>query len=164
MPLRLCFPRHRYSCVLFIWCVTQSLLCHGNNASKFVLISRQFMLLRPNQRRSLISNSLRKSGTSNIRRSPSLGAVIGRILSPSLLSLLRFAGQFILPMPLSRWIAVCGRWLNLNRFFPLLRLLSSWFIWRCGISPRSGQCRFAIGNLHLIALPSSSRIVSTASS
>ena len=46
----------------------------------------------------------------------------------------------------------------------LMKRLSSSFIWQCGISRRSGRCPFAIGSLHLIALPSSSRIISTSSS
>jgi len=89
-------------------------------------------------------NSLLKNGTNYIPRSPNLGAVIGRTLSPSLLSQPRFAGQFTPPMRLSRWIAVCVKWLNLSRFFPLMRLLSSWFILPCGIFPRNGQCRSVI--------------------
>jgi hypothetical protein len=71
-------------------------------ASKFVLTSRRFMLRQPNRRRSLTLNSLLKNGTNNIPRSLSLGAVIGRILSPSLLSLLRFVERFIPPRHLSR--------------------------------------------------------------
>ncbi len=45
----------------------------------------------------------------------------------------------------------------------LMRLLSNWFILPCGIFLRNGQCPFAIGNLPLIALLSSKRIVSTSS-
>ncbi len=73
-----------------------------DHASRFVLTSMRFMRRRRNRRQSFISNSLLRSGTSNIHRSPSLGAVIGRILSYSLLSLPRFVGRFIPPMPLSR--------------------------------------------------------------
>lgn len=73
-----------------------------DHANKFVLTSRRFMLRQRNRRQRLTSNSLLRNGTNNIRRSPSLGAVIGRILSPSLLSHLRFVGRFIPPMTLSR--------------------------------------------------------------
>ena len=73
-----------------------------DHVSKFVLTSRRFMLRQRNRRRSLTLNSLLRNGTSNIHRSPSLGAVIGRILSPSLLFPLRFAKRFIQPRHLSR--------------------------------------------------------------
>jgi hypothetical protein len=64
---------------------------------------------------------------------------------------------------LSRWIAACGRWLNLSRFFLPMTLLSNWSIWQCGIYRKSGRCRLEIGNLPSIDLRSSSRIVSTSS-
>ncbi len=73
-----------------------------DHVSKFVLTSRRFMRRQRNRRRNLTLNSLLKNGTSNIHRSPSLGAVIGRTLSPSLLSRPRFVGRFIPPMRLSR--------------------------------------------------------------
>ena len=164
MPLKRCFLKLRCNYALSTWSETRLLLCLSNSVSRFVLTSRRFMLRQRNRRQSLTSNSLPKSGTSNTHRSPSLGAVTGRILSPSLPSPLRFAGRFIPPMLLSRWIVACGRWLSLNRFSPMMRLLSSWFIWRCGTSPKSGQCRFGIGSLLSIALRSSKRIASKSSS
>jgi len=48
-----------------------------------------------NRMRSLTLNSLLRNGTSNIRQSANLGAVIGRILSASFLSHLRCVERFI---------------------------------------------------------------------
>ena len=139
MPLRLCFPRHRCSYALSTWSETRLLLCLGSNVSKFVLTSRRFIQRQRNRRRSLTLNSLLRNGTSNIHQLASLGAVIGRTLSPSLLSHLRFVERFIPPRHLSQWIAVWEKWLSPNRFSPLMTLLSSWFIWRCGIFLRNGR-------------------------
>ena len=96
------FPKTQVHLCMSTWSETRLLLCLGSNVSKFVLTSRRFMLRQRNRRRSLTLNSLLRNGTSNIHRFPSLGAVIGRILSPSLLFPLRFAKRFIPPMPLSR--------------------------------------------------------------
>ena len=73
-----------------------------DHVSRFVPTSRRFMRRRRNRRQSLTLNSLVKNGTSNIHLFPSLGVVIGRTLSPSLLSLLKFVERFIPPMQLSR--------------------------------------------------------------
>ena len=62
-----------------------------DHASRFVPILRQSTLRLLNLRLSLIWSCLPKNGTSNIHRSPSLGAIIGNILFLSLLSRLRFA-------------------------------------------------------------------------
>ncbi len=141
-----------------------------DHASKVVLTSRRFMRRQRNQKRSLILKSKKWD-----KQYPS----ISKSWRSHWANIIPF---FAFPPEIRRAIYTTNAIESMNsslrkviksqQIFPsvviselveLMTLLSSWFIWRCGISRRSGRCQFAIGSLHSIALLFSSRIVSISS-